>query len=436
MASEKRTSGNRVAVNVLAAAGAGALVLHGWRLWINLFGPLLPYRVDRDRLQPIDSEPFLEFVGAITDAAVRRDAEVALLENGANFYPAELEAVECATRSVNLEAYEFLEGEVTRKLLAALERRARAGVEVRLIVDAVGSWGTRRGYMRPLEEAGGRVVRHHPLDWKSWPYANHRSHRKLLVVDGRLGFIGGAGFADHWLLPNAQGRPWRDTVFRVSGEAVSGLNAVFAENWLEETGEVLAGEEHFPQIQPRDGSCAMVVTSTPGQGATRARILFQTLIEAARERIDITTPYFVPDRSARAVLLRALRERGVRVRILTAGNHSDHPATRRVGRIFALDLAKAGAEIYEYSPGMIHAKLMTVDDIWTVAGSTNFDHRSFALNDEVNIAFFNRAIAAQLAESFARDLRESRRLTPRVLENAPLWGRTTAWLSWVVRREQ
>ncbi len=420
----------------LAAVGAGALVLHGWRLAARLFGPVQPYHIDPGLLRPLDSEEFLGFLAAITDSTVRRGSQITVLDNGEQFYPAELEAAKRAERTVNLEAYEFLEGEVTRQFIEVLRDRARAGVQVRLIVDAIGSWSTHREYLRPLAEAGGRVSWYHPLDWNHWPEMNHRSHRKMLVVDGRVGFIGGAGFADHWMLRNEQGLPWRDTVLRLEGAAASGLNTVFSGNWLEQAGEVIAGPDHFPRAEVRDGSTCLFVSSTPGEGATRARVLFQTLIEGAAKTIDITTPYFVPDRSARRALIRAMRERNVRVRILVAGPHSDHQATRRVARVLAAKLVDAGAEVYEYQPAMIHAKLMTVDGLWAVAGSTNFDHRSFALNDEVNIAMADPRIATRLSEDFERDLGESVRLSRRTLEHRSMAGRALGEVSWVLRREQ
>ena len=180
----------------------------------------------------------------------------------------------------------------------------------------------------------------------------------------------------------------------------------------------------------------MIVTSSPGGAATRARLLFQALLETATRTVDITTPYFVPDRSARAALVRAVRDRGVRVRILTAGPFSDHQATRRLGRVLARRLVRAGAEVYEYQPAMIHAKLMTVDGIWTVAGSANFDHRSFDLNDEVSIALFDRQVAAQIEQDFTRDLANSVRLTMERLRHAPLSERALGEMSWLLRREQ
>ena len=434
MSSSRR--GTRYLVGSLAAFGAGAFALHAWGLGLTLFGTRSRYRVDPKVFPPIDSEEFRDYLSAVVDAPVRPRTTVSVLRNGKRFYPAELEAIKSAEHSVNLESYEFTEGDVTREFLHALIDRARAGVEVRIVVDAIGSWTTHASYFEPLKKAGGRFAWYHTLDARSWPYLNNRTHRKILVVDGRVGFIGGAGFADHWVKRNAQGERWRDTMLRIEGGAVAGLNSVFAENWLETTGEILAGGGQFRFAPGKGGVPSMVVTSTPHSGTTHSRILYQALIESARKTVHITTPYFVPDRRARKALQRAAEERGVKVKILTAGPHSDHAMTRQVSRMFDKPLANAGAEIYEYQPSMIHAKLMTVDGLWTVAGSTNFDHRSFDLNDEVNIAIFDRGIASQIDEDFRRDLGQSRRLTPQRLRSTDLADRVVEDVSWVLRREQ
>jgi cardiolipin synthase len=428
--------GTHGVTRALAVFGAGALLLHAWRLERKLFGRKLALRFDPDGGRPVDDENFPDFVAAITDATVHRDTRVSVYTNGDEFYPAELQAIEAAKHTVNLEMYEFLKGDIGNRFLAALTARARAGVEVRLVIDALGSFGLRRSYFAELERAGGRVAWYHPVDWREWPYLNTRTHRKLLVVDGRGGFIGGAGVADHWARATGSGPRWRDTMLRIEGVAASSLNATFVENWVACTCEVLAGRDDFALAEGRGNTPSMVITSGPGGGATRARLLYQALLASATRTVDITTPYFVPDRSARETLLRALKDRSVRVRILTAGPHSDHAATRRLGRMMAAGLVRAGAEFYEYQPSMIHAKLMTVDGIWTVAGSTNFDHRSFELNDEVSIAMFDRAVAENIREDFDRDLAESVLVTERRLHDQSFSERALGELSWLVRREQ
>lgn len=432
MASDSTAARNLI--RAFAAFGAGALALHGWRLGLTLLGPAKRYRLDHSRLPEINSEKFRDYLSIITDASVHPDTTVEALTNGAAFYRAELDAIRNARSTVNLEAYEFLEGAVTREFLDALTDRAAAGVEVRVIVDAIGSWGTRFRYFDALRAAGGCFSWYHPVRSKTWPYLNHRTHRKLLVVDGRAGFIGGAGFADHWLRHNAQGPPWRDTVLRIEGSAVATLNGVFAAHWMEVTHEILAGDGQFPFSPAEEGAPSLVVDSTPHSGATRARVLFQALIEAAKSTIHITTPYFVPDRSARRALESAAR-RGVALKILTAGPHNDHAMTHRLSRMLDHKFARCGAEVFEYQPSMIHAKLMTIDGVWTIAGSTNFDHRSFALNSEVNIAIYDRATASRIDQDFARDLERSRRLNLRRDETG-LANRIVEDASWVLRREQ
>jgi cardiolipin synthase len=243
------------------------------------------------------------------------------------------------------------------------------------------------------------------------PQANNRTHRELIVIDGRIGFIGGAGIADQWYKDLGRSTRWRDTMFRVEGAAVAHLQAVFAENWLRTSGEILTGDGYY-RFEKADGPVtAMVVNSTPAAGSTHARILYQVLINSAQRSIAITTPYFFPDRSAREEVIRAIRERGVEVRILTPGKHSDHLLTRSSSRRLYGDLLKAGARIFEYQPAMIHAKVMVVDGLWSVVGSTNFDHRSFQINDEVNLAGFCPQLSARLMLDFENDLRQSLEVT-------------------------
>ena len=399
----------------LAAVGAGALVLYGARIAFDLFGPVVPYKMSEDAGFALDSEEFIRFLSVVTDGTIRR-SRITRLKNGMEFYPAELEAIRRAKHAINLEFYEFKEGEVSGEMLAALTERAKAGVEVRVIVDAIGSFTTHASYFDGLRAAGGQMRWYHPLRWDTWQRMNNRTHRKVLVVDGETGFIGGAGVADHWLKSTAKEPAWRDTMFCVEGEAVAGLITTFCENWLECSGEILAGRPQFGFRAMPGGNESFVVSSTPHGGGTQARILFQALITSAKETIRITTPYFLPDRSARKALIEAVRQRGVKVQILTAGPHIDHPIVRKLSRRSSRHLLEAGAEIFEYQPSMIHAKLMTVDGQWNVVGSTNFDHRSFALNDEVNLAVLDRELAGVIDGDLFEDLKQSKRLTREMLQ--------------------
>ena len=258
--------------------------------------------------------------------------------------------------SVNIEAYIFQKGKIAEQYVEALTERARAGVRVNLVLDAFGSAGTTKRYLAPLLEAGGKVGWYNGPRWYRLMHLDNRTHRELMIVDGRIGFIGGAGIADQWYA-GTKGTPrWRDSAVRIEGEAVCNLQATFAENWLATSGELLTGEAYFPSIRNEHPLVAMVVNSTPTiGGGTRARILFQLLLASARESISITTPYFLPDKSLMNELCRAV-ERGLRVRILVPGRKSDHLVTRSTSRAGYGELLKAGAEVYEYQPSMIHAK--------------------------------------------------------------------------------
>lgn len=422
--------------NALAVAGAGMLAVEGARLGMKWLGPAQSYRLATDpKISPASPE-YAGRLGCVIDALTYSENRVSVLRNGSVFYPAELEAIDGARHSINLEAYEFLEGDLTRECVRRLAARARAGVTVRLVIDAMGSFFTRQRFFDPLTEAGGKVAWFHPMSARDWPNVDHRTHRKLLVVDGSVAFAGGADWADHWI-ENRPGKPaWRDTNLRFEGGVVRTLNATFAQNWADCTGEVLFAADEFPTESGNGRARCMVVMSTPGYGVSQARVLFQTLLDSAEHSIRITSPYFLPDRSVRPALKRAIGKRDVTVQVLTAGRYSDYAAVRRLSEALSARLVRKGMELYEYDPAMIHAKLMTVDGVCAVVGSANFDHRSFALNDEVNVVIFDREIVGLLEEQFRQDLAQSRRITLDSLRKESLATRMFADLSWVFRREE
>jgi cardiolipin synthase len=267
-------------------------------------------------------------------------------------------------------------------------------------------------------------------------HLDHRTHRELMIVDGRIGFIGGAGIADQWY-SGTKGNPrWRDSAVRIEGEAVCNLQATFAENWLVTSGELLTGDAYFPDIFCDHPLVTMVVNSTPTVGGgTRARILFQLLLASARKSISITTPYFLPDRSMMHELGRAL-ERGLRVRILVPGRKSDHMVTRSTSRAAYGELLKAGAEVYEYQPSMIHAKVLCIDDLWVVIGSTNFDNRSFGINDEVNLVIRDASVAMRFLRDMALDVDQSRAISLDEWKHRPVTERATELMGLVFERQQ
>lgn len=422
MSKQQETRSGKRLVPALAAVGAGAIVLYGAKVLINLFGPQPRFDMTGHAGLALDSEEFVQFLSIVTDGTLRQ-SRLQRLKNGAEFYPEELMAIRKAQHTINLEFYEFIRGEIADEMLAALAERARQGVEVRVIVDAVGSFGTPNSYFDGLRAAGGHMCWYHPFRWDTWQELNQRTHRKLLIVDGKTGFLGGAGVADHWLKSTPKEPAWRDTVFCVEGEGVAGLISTFTENWLESSGEILSGREQFGFRTSPEGRQSFVISSTPRGGGTQARILFQALIKSARETIRITTPYFLPDRAAREALVEAVEQRGVKVQILTAGPHIDHKFIRTLSRHSSRHLLRSGAEIFEYQPAMIHAKLLTVDGQWCVVGSTNFDHRSFALNDEVNLAVLDRELAQVIEADFQQDLEQSCPLTLSMLHQRTLLGK-------------
>ncbi len=422
------------AFNVIAIISIAFLAL---MLFLALFEPGLPYKIAGPPADSLDSEDFLRILEAITDSQVRGRGRVEVLSNGEVFYEAELEAISKARRNINIEAYIFQKGEVADRFVRALTERARAGVKINIVLDAVGSFATWNSYFKELTDAGGRVSWYHPIRWYTLPRINNRTHREIIIIDGEIGFIGGAGIADHWLKGRSGKRRWRDTMFRLEGTAVTGLQSTFVENWLESSGEILAGAEYFPLCEVEGPTRALVIDSSPTTGAsTRARILFQTLLASARQSIQITTPYFLPDKSARDEMVRAIKERGVEIKIITPGRHSDHILTRRSSRRLYGDLLRAGAKIYEYEPSMIHAKIMIVDSRWSVVGTTNFDTRSFGLNDEVNLAAYDSAFASRLQKDFASDLANSRAISYHEWQGRSIFEKAQEIIGWLLERQQ
>jgi cardiolipin synthase len=426
-------------VLVITIMGIGLLALS---VILALFEPAPEYRIAEPAACPLDSPAFSRMLAVLSDAQDHPDTSVQVLANGERFYEAELEAIRAAESHICLEAYIFQKGEIASRFIEALTERARAGVKVRIVLDAVGSFNTWRRDFRGMLEAGGEIYWYMPFRWHNWLRYNHRTHRELLIIDGRIGFLGGAGIADHWHKDRRQWithkkiRRWRDTMFRVEGRAVASLQSIFAENWVEASGELLTGVRYYPDCPSRGSAAVMVVDSTPSAGrSTRARMLFQTLIASAARSIHITTPYFLPDRGARKALVDAIR-RGVDVKVIVPGKHSDHLLTRRSSRRIYGELLKWGAEIAEYRPSMLHAKILVVDGVWSVVGSTNFDSRSFGLNDEMNIAALDEGLADRLERDFQCDWADSRRITYRKWSRRPIFERFHEWLGWILERQQ
>lgn len=415
-----------------------ALLLLGYLFYLVLFERGALYRTNTE-VHGLGDRQRLRLLGALLGTPPLHIESFRILREGPELYDVQLEAIAGARKSIHLEAYIFYPGRIADRYLAALCERASSGVRVRVVIDAIGSLRLRKSFFEPLIAAGGQVTRYHPLHLHMLRRWNSRTHRNLLVVDGEVAFIGGAGVADHWCRSHPP--PWRDCAIRVTGPIIAGMQAVFAENWLESAGELLVGEDTFPD-QIQDASRVEVVTpglavgSTPTAGrSTRARVLVQFLLATARESIDICSPYFVPDLGIRLELI-AARERGVRVRILTGGPYSDHGLVRRAGRRRYGVLLNAGIEIAEYNSRMMHAKVLLVDGRWSLLGSTNIDNRSFGLNDEVNLLVFSEALASQLRAAYEDDLNQSTTIDLQTWLKRPWSERILATLGRVLERHQ
>lgn len=428
------TIGVPVGLAVLSLLSLALVLLF---LLTALFAPGLNYSLSEKDEQSNESAAFLYYLEALTDAKANRQTSVEVLTNGAEFYEAELAAIARAQNSVNLEAYIFVRGEIGARFVEALTARARAGCKVNIVLDAFGSLGVNRRFFAPLLQAGGKVAWYNRPTWDRIFHLDNRTHRELLIIDGRVGFIGGAGIADQWYKGANGKRRWRDTVVRVEGDAVPNLQATFAENWLEACGELISGSGYFPEEKRPAEEIALVVNSTPTTGgSTRARVLFQLLIASARNSIHITTPYFLPDDPLTAELVRAVKERRIRVKILVPSKKSDHVLTRSASRRGYGPLLKAGADLYEYTPSMIHAKVLIIDGLWSVVGSTNLDYRSFGINDEVNLAVRGKGMAARLEHDFVTDIANSRKLTYEEWLRRPVLERVPELLGWLFARQQ
>lgn len=403
-----------------------------------LYRTLLVRPISFRGAEPIDLDDrhASDLIGAISDAAVSSGNRIDVLTNGERFYPAEVTAMRAAESSINAEFYVFWLGSVADEFIDVVCERAAAGVRVHLLVDAFGSagLGTFRRRLRRLRGAGCFVRFYHPFTPRLLDKVNVRTHREIIVVDGRVAFVGGAGIADHWLHPVKNG-PWRDMMIRVEGPSVRQIQGVFVENWVEAAGDPPIGPSYFPSPESPGNTEVVVINSSSRGRSSHTQILHRLLLISARRSLTIVTPYFFPDHGVLGEIAAAAR-RGVEVRILTVGPKTNLPLVRAGGRRVYGELLRAGVEIYEYEPTMYHVKMLLVDDLWAVVGTTNFDHRSFMINDEINLAMADRGINRRLWSDVERDLTESHQLTYDEWSRRPFGVRFWEQVSRVFGRQQ
>ena len=381
----------------------------------------------------VDSPDFVRAAEALTGAPISEGNQAELLINGDQIFPAILETIRSAEHTLNLETYVYWRGEITGEVAAAICERARAGVRCNVILDALGSALMDNAQIREMADAGAHVVRFRPVKPYTMRRLANRSHRRVLVVDGKVGMTGGVGIAEEWTGDAQDADHWRDTHVRVRGPIIRGLQGAFAEHWLEATGEVLGGEGYLPHLDPISGpnddddkdqrsqqrpsfasglrpppqdGRMQLVRSKSNVGDTNVEALYYLAIASASRSLELTAAYFVPRPAFTRALVEAAR-RGVDVRILVPGPHIDKGFVRVAGRDAYEELLEAGARIFEYQPTMLHAKSMVVDGVWSSVGTVNFDNRSFQLHDEVTLCVWDRHFAGRLSEEFERDLSRS-----------------------------
>jgi cardiolipin synthase A/B len=350
-----------------------------------------------------------EYVAALVGTGLSRGNAFDVLTNGDQIFPAMLGAIDGARRRVSFETYIYSEGQAGTRFTEALERAARRGVTVNLVVDAVGADPAAKELFERLRQAGCRVAQFNLPAWYSLEEINYRTHRKILVVDGETGFTGGVGVADHWLGNAGSKEQWRDTQVRVRGPVVRMMEAAFYENFLEADGTTPPVLDPPPSAIGDDGQ-ALVVRSSPSGGSNDLKRLYLLAVAAAKRSVDITTPYFVTDESTLWSLEDAVG-RGVKVRVLMEGDLTDAMPVKYASRHMYDRLLQRGIELYEYQPTMMHTKTLVIDGIWSIFGSANFDNRSLELNDEMNLAVNSHSLAGRFLDDFENDLKASHRIT-------------------------
>ena len=371
---------------------------------------------------------FFPTLEAYTATPIVPGNRVDILLNGEEIFPAMLEAIRGARRTITYAQYYYEDGPVARDLAAALAERCLAGVGVNVLLDGFGALNIPAEYVETMRRAGCHVAFFRPLEVFGLHRANYRNHRRILVVDGRVGFTGGSGVSRRWMGNGRTANHWRDTDVRVSGPIVEYLQGAFAENWLEATGIVLGGEAYFPRPLAPEGTVhAQVVRSSPAGGSFAMYTTFLLAVSSARRSIYVTNPYFVPDRRLAQAFIDAVR-RGVRVVVLVPGV-IDHNLVRQASRGNFGRLLRAGVEIYEYKAALLHAKTMVIDGVWSTVGSANLDSRSFTLNDELNLVVYDAGVARRLEEVFHEDLRYAERVDYARWRRRAFTSRILEWLT-------
>jgi cardiolipin synthase len=370
-------------------------------------------------LEPTGLDDLIPSISGLTQTTCVGGNRIELLQNGA-FWDRLFDDIRDAKETINYETFLSKEGELTRRMTEALCAKAKEGVQVRVMLDGSGGKKYGKSHLQELKKAGAKVRKYHPFRLSNLGLLNNRDHRKILIIDGRLGFVGGHCLTDNWLGDAQDKQHFRDISVRVEGPAVAQLQSVFAENWIEETGEVPGGTNFFPEPQRAGEVNAHAVWLSPSGSPSTLKLLHYILIRAATKRITIQNPYFLPDPDARKALIDAVK-RGVDVRVmLPSAEASDAPFVQHASHHHFGTLLKGGVRLFDYERTLLHQKVITIDGCCSAVGSTNFDDRSFEVNDEVSLVIHDEAIAHELEETFERDLQYARERTLDEWQKRPL----------------
>jgi cardiolipin synthase len=396
-----------------------ACTLAGVLLFQNLAGGEKKIEQQLPNLYESDDAEFRRSLSSLLGPPLVKGNKVDTLLNGDQIFPAMLAAIRSATTTITFETYIYWSGTIGQEFVDALAERAAAGVRVHVLLDWVGSVKMEDSLLQAMERGGVEVRRFHEPHWSNWDKFNNRTHRKLLIVDGRVGFTGGVGIADQWRGQARNPDEWRDSHFRVEGPVVAQMQAVFLDNWMRATGKVLHGEAYFPDLKPAGQLVAQMFSSSPSGGSESMQLMYLLSITAARKTIDLANSYFVPDEITIKTLIDAAR-RGVKVRVLTPSGHIDSEVVRKASRGSWGPMLEAGIEIAEYEPTMYHVKGLVVDGYFSSVGSTNFDNRSFRLNDEANLNVLSAEFGRVQQEVFAADWSKARRISLEEWQRRPI----------------
>ena len=421
-------SSNAAKRTAFILAGVAVLILAGIFIALNLTGDQKKIERRLERLYSLDDPQFRHDLGLLLGPPFVEGNRHKALLNGDEIFPPMLAAIRAARTSISFETYIYWSGDIGSAFATALAERARQGVRVHVLIDWIGSAKMDESLLQQLTAAGVQIRKFHPPHWSHLARLNNRTHRKLLIVDGRVAFTGGVGIAPQWTGHAQDAAHWRDTHFQVEGPVVAQMQAVFLDNWIKVAGEVLHGPDYFPALAPAGQSSSQVFSSSPTGGSESMQLMYLLAITSASRSIDVSASYFVPD----ALVVQALTEamkRGVKLRIIVPGDHIDSDTVRSASRAMWGPLLEAGAVIAEYAPTMYHCKVMIVDELLVSVGSTNFDNRSFRLNDEASLNILDAEFARQQTAIFKSDLSRSRTISFAQWRTRPWREKVHEWLA-------